>query len=183
MRRSKRSTNRRCTSGRRKHGGAGASLGDGHQPCRRLGRGPKTSPSCEKDQYNFTDPDSRIMKNSTNQGFDQHYNVQVAVTQETLLIVGESLSNHPNDQAEAKPTVESIPPKLGQPEAAPWTTASTARPTSRCSRGGGLSRIKGDDKFLRQFLRATERSKNTRNAAWGNVNVVKKTNCFLKSKK
>lgn len=26
------------------------------------------------DQYNFTDPQSRIMKNSTNAGFDQHYN-------------------------------------------------------------------------------------------------------------
>ena len=58
------------------------------------------------------------MKNSTDQGFDQHYNVQVAVTQEHLLIVGESLSNHPNDQAEAKPTVDSIPAQLGKPEAA-----------------------------------------------------------------
>jgi len=28
----------------------------------------------DTDQYNFTDPDSRIMKNSTNDGFDQHYN-------------------------------------------------------------------------------------------------------------
>lgn len=27
-----------------------------------------------KDQYNFTDPDSRIMKNSNNDGFEQHYN-------------------------------------------------------------------------------------------------------------
>jgi hypothetical protein len=38
----------------------------------------------DKDQYNFTDPDSRIMNNSTNEGFDQHYNVQVAADQETL---------------------------------------------------------------------------------------------------
>ena len=28
----------------------------------------------DKDQYNFTDPDSRIMKNSTDDGYDQHYN-------------------------------------------------------------------------------------------------------------
>jgi transposase len=75
-----------------------------------------------KDQYNFTDPDSRIMKNSTNQGFEQHYNVQVAVTQESLLIVGESLSNHPNDQAEAEPTLDSIPTELGQPKAAALDT-------------------------------------------------------------
>ncbi len=33
----------------------------------------------DKDQYNFTDPQSRIMKNSTDDGFDQHYNVQAAV--------------------------------------------------------------------------------------------------------
>ena len=32
----------------------------------------------DKDQYNFTDPESRIMKNSTNEGVDQHYNVQVS---------------------------------------------------------------------------------------------------------
>ena len=84
------------------------------------GRGPTppTPGPRDKDQYNFTDPDSRIMKNSTNQGFDQHYNVQVAVTQGDLLIVGQSLSNHPNDQAEAGPTVDSISARLGQPEAA-----------------------------------------------------------------
>ena len=40
---------------------------------------PPTSGPREKDQYNFTDPDSRMMKNSTNQGFDQDYNVPLAV--------------------------------------------------------------------------------------------------------
>src|SRR5712692_9888377 len=79
---------------------------------------PPTPGPRAKDQYNFTDPDSRIMKNSTNQGFDQDYNAQVAVDQASFLIVGESLSNHPTDQAEAVPTVDSIPPELGQPEAA-----------------------------------------------------------------
>ena len=57
----------------------------------------------DKDQYNFTDPDSRIMKNSTDQGVDQHYNAQVGVKQESLLIVAHSLSNHPNDQHETGP--------------------------------------------------------------------------------
>jgi hypothetical protein len=40
------------------------------------------------------------------------------VDQESFLIVGESLSNHPNDQAEAEPTLESISPQLGKPAAA-----------------------------------------------------------------
>lgn len=78
---------------------------------------PKAGPN-EKDQYNFTDPDSRIMKNSTNNGYDQHYNAQVAVTQETMLIVATSLSNHPNDKREAEPTLDALSPKLGQPEGA-----------------------------------------------------------------
>jgi len=72
----------------------------------------------DKDQYNFTDPDSRIMKNSTDQGFDQHYNVQIAVDQDSLLILAPSLSNHPNDYNEVEPTLEALSPRLGQPEAA-----------------------------------------------------------------
>jgi transposase len=83
------------------------------------GRKPKPPQSGlrDKDQYNFTDPESRIMKNSNNDGFDQHYNVQVAVDQESLLIVAPSLSNHPNDKKEAKPTLEAISPKVGRPKA------------------------------------------------------------------
>jgi transposase len=79
---------------------------------------PPTSGPRDKDQYNFTDPDSRIMKNSTNGGFDQHYNVQVAVDQGSLFIVGNTLSNHPADTYEAMPTIDAIPPEIGQPEAA-----------------------------------------------------------------
>ena len=72
----------------------------------------------DKDQYNFTDPDSRIMKNSTNTGVDQHYNVQVANDQESLLIVAHALSNHPNDKQEAVPTLSAISPEIGKPKAA-----------------------------------------------------------------
>src|SRR6266496_6740595 len=57
------------------------------------------------DQYNFTDPESRIMKNPTDAGFEQDYNAQVAVDQGSLLIVGWALSNHPNDSQEAEPTL------------------------------------------------------------------------------
>ena len=78
---------------------------------------PPTSGPRDKDQYNFTDPDSRMMKNSTADGFDQHYNVQAAVDQDSLLIVASSLSNHPNDQREVEPTLESLSPQLGQPSA------------------------------------------------------------------
>ncbi len=72
----------------------------------------------DKDQYNFTDPDSRIMKNSTDEGFDQHYNAQVATDQASFLIVAHSLSNHPNDQHEMVPTLDALDPQVGLPHAA-----------------------------------------------------------------
>ncbi len=77
---------------------------------------PPTGPQ-DTDQYNFTDPDSRIMKNATNAGFEQQYNAQAGVAAGSLLIVGQSLSNHPTDHAELLPTVDSIPGALGVPTA------------------------------------------------------------------
>jgi transposase len=82
---------------------------------------PPTPPSGEpqdKDQYNFTDPESRIMKCSSSAGFEQAYNAQVAVDQDSLLIVACSLSNHPNDKAEAESTLAALPAALGTPAAA-----------------------------------------------------------------
>lgn len=89
----------------------------GHKPRGRAPQAPKPGPRA-KDQYNFTDPESRIMKNSRDDGFGQHYNAQIAVDQDSLLIVGCEVSNHPNDKEEAIPTIESIPDALGKPAAA-----------------------------------------------------------------
>lgn len=82
---------------------------------------PPTPPSAEpqdKDQYNFTDPESRIMKCSSSASFEQAYNAPVAVDQDHLFIVACSLSNHPNDKAEAEPTLAALPSELGTPAAA-----------------------------------------------------------------
>jgi len=89
----------------------------GRKPGGRPPQPPEPGPR-DQDQYNFTDPESRVMKNSTDAGFDQHYNVQVAVDQASLLIVATTLSNHPNDQHEAVPTLEAISPQVGPPTAA-----------------------------------------------------------------
>ena len=78
---------------------------------------PPTPGPRDGDQYNFTDPESRIMKNSSNQGVDQHYNAQAAVDQDSFLIVANTLSNHPNDYGEALPTLDAIPAALGKPKA------------------------------------------------------------------
>ena len=78
---------------------------------------PPTPGARGKDQYNCTDPESRIMKNSNNDGFDQHDNAQAAVEQTSFLMVANTLSNHPNDQAEALPTLDRVPRALGTPKA------------------------------------------------------------------
>jgi transposase len=79
---------------------------------------PPTPGPRDKDQYNFTDPESRIMKNATNSGFDQHYNVQVVVGHDSRLIVGNWLCDHTNDKQAALPTIDAVPPELGQPKKA-----------------------------------------------------------------
>ena len=75
-------------------------------------RGPEPkAPSQEpkpKDQYNFTDPESRIMKAGSGQHFEQSYNAQAAVEVDSRLIVGERVSQAPNDKQELVPTVAAI---------------------------------------------------------------------------
>ena len=87
-----------------------------HKPRGRTPKPPQAGPR-DKDQFNFTDPESRIMKNSNNEGVDQHYNVQVANDQNSLLIVATTLSNHPNDKQEATPTLDALAPEIGKPAA------------------------------------------------------------------
>jgi transposase/ethanolamine utilization protein EutQ (cupin superfamily) len=76
-------------------------------------RGAEPTPPSEvpdaKVQYNFTDPESRIMKAGNGQHFEQAYNAQAAVD-EQMLIVGERLSVAPNDKEELVPTVAAISP-------------------------------------------------------------------------
>jgi transposase len=76
---------------------------------------PPTAGPGDKDQYNFTDPESRIMKNANNGGFDQHYNTQVVVDHDSRLIVGNWLCDHTNDKQAALPTIDTVPSALGKP--------------------------------------------------------------------
>src|SRR5467141_1527865 len=70
----------------------------------------------DKDQYNFTDPESRIMKGAD--GFVQGYNAQAAVEPTLLLIVGQSVTEAANDKQQLLPMVELIEQQSGQrPEA------------------------------------------------------------------
>ena len=66
----------------------------------------------DKDQYNFTDPESRIMKSAD--GFVQGYNAQAAVEPEMLLIVGQTVTEAANDKQQLEPMVEAIEQQSGQ---------------------------------------------------------------------
>ena len=70
----------------------------------------------DKQQYNFTDPQSRIMKGSD--GFVQGYNCQIAVEENFQLIVGQAVTQEANDKKQLEPMVEAIEEQAGQkPEA------------------------------------------------------------------
>jgi len=66
----------------------------------------------DKDQYNFTDPESRIMKGGD--GFVQGYNAQAAVEPTLLLIVGQSVTEQANDKKQLKPMVELVEQQSGR---------------------------------------------------------------------
>jgi transposase len=63
-----------------------------------------------KAQYNFTDPESRIMKGPD--GFVQAYNVQVAVD-ELQLIVGQAVTQETNDKKQLLPMITTITQQSG----------------------------------------------------------------------
>jgi transposase len=70
----------------------------------------------DKDQVNFTDEDSRIMPQAGG-GFVQAYNSQASVDGETMLIVGEHVSQKSNDKQEVEPALDELaklPDELGK---------------------------------------------------------------------
>lgn len=87
----------------------------GEKPRGKAPAGPESvneTPS-PKAQYNYTDPDSRIMK--TGSGFEQSYNAQAAVEIDSRLIIGQTLTDAPNDKEQLVPTLASIPGELEKP--------------------------------------------------------------------
>jgi hypothetical protein len=79
------------------------------------GKPPKTPPGTPgpKDQRNFTDPESRIMKMG-NGSFDQAYNCQAAVDAEAQIIVACEAISAANDKQQIEPMVEKIRRNAGR---------------------------------------------------------------------
>ncbi len=65
-----------------------------------------------KAQYNFTDPESRILKGAD--GFVQGYNTQIAVEPAFQLIVGQRVTQAANDKQQMVPLIEAIEEQSGQ---------------------------------------------------------------------
>jgi len=76
------------------------------------GGDPKEAKPEEKDQYNFTDPESRIMKGAD--GFLQGYNAQAVVEPTLQLIVGQAVTDATNDKRQLMPMLEIMEAQSGQ---------------------------------------------------------------------
>jgi transposase len=63
-------------------------------------------------QYNFTDPESRIMKGPD--GFLQGYNAQIAVEPTLQLIVGQTVTQQANDKQQLLPMMQRVQEQSGQ---------------------------------------------------------------------
>jgi transposase len=82
-----------------------------NQGQRRQGREPQPPPGQpdDKAQYNFTDPESRIMKAGSGEHFEQAYNAQAAVDVEgSMLILGVQVTDAPNDKEQLVPTLQQV---------------------------------------------------------------------------
>lgn len=66
----------------------------------------------EKAQRNFTDPDSRIMRDGATKSFEQSYNCQAIVDSHAQVIVAAEVTQQANDKQQVKPLVEQMKANL-----------------------------------------------------------------------
>jgi transposase len=73
----------------------------------------------EKAQKNFTDPESRIMKDGATKSFEQCYNAQAAVDAQAQVIVAAEVVQTPTDKQQLVPMLEAVEANTGlKPEQA-----------------------------------------------------------------
>lgn len=67
----------------------------------------------DKKQYNFSDPETSIMK-ANNKGFDQCGNAQAVVDRENQIVVAADMTNEANDKKQLKPMVQQAKQNIGR---------------------------------------------------------------------
>ena len=110
---------------------------------RKLGGKPPKAPEPgpqAKDQMNFTDSESRIMPVSGG-GFEQAYNAQASVDMETMIIVGNHVSQQPNDKQEVEPALvqlDQLPESLGKVKKAALDSGFFSEHNTNCFEAKGI---------------------------------------------
>ncbi len=89
-----------------------------------------------KDQYNFTDPESRIMK--MRGGYEQCYNAQAAVDTATMLIVGQIVTDQANDKQQLVPVLAEVSSAAGPVTAALVDSGYSSDTAVREAESGGV---------------------------------------------
>jgi transposase len=84
----------------------GNTRGPTGRPCKR-----ELGVPADKDQENFTDPESRIMV--TQEGYQQCYNAQAAVDEASHLVVAADLGNNASDAGQLVPMIEQVKANAG----------------------------------------------------------------------
>jgi transposase len=85
-------------------------------------------------QYNFVDPDSRVMKDNARKCFTQAYNAQVAADTHAQVIVAAEVTQQTNDRDQLLAMVESVRQTVGEApqavtaDAGYWDTTSLSDP-------------------------------------------------------
>ncbi|MEO5961424.1 MAG: transposase [Opitutaceae bacterium] len=69
---------------------------------------PPPAPPAPKEQINFTDADSAIMKAGSGQHFEQSYNAQGALEVDSRLFVAARVTRAPNDKEQLPPTLAAV---------------------------------------------------------------------------
>lgn len=67
-----------------------------------------------KAQRNFTDPESRIMKDGATKSFVQAYNAQAVVDDEAQIIIAADVTQQANDKRQLKPMLKQVESNLGE---------------------------------------------------------------------
>jgi transposase len=86
-------------------------------------------------QYNFVDPDSRVMKDNRQKTFVQAYNAQIVVDSQAQVIVAAELTQQTTDRQQLLPMVKSLrstaqgTPETITADAGYWDTASLLDPS------------------------------------------------------
>ena len=88
---------------------------------RKFGGRPPQAPDAEEAkpepqaQRNFTDPESRIMKDGATKEFVQAYNAQAAVDSQAQVIVGAAVTQEANDKKQLVPMLKEVKAQMGRP--------------------------------------------------------------------